>query len=203
MEALYRLLRALNLLSDSLLKFFFILFIALSFVACNRQQISNHTIKYFRIAEYFQQQADNLSQSDLMIEKKLYVSGRHDTILIHARDINWEKEFSRFVQCDINKAAYQDAYEISSFSSGEGKTMRYVAAKSKLIVRNIEIHFDESGNVLALNIQTLHTSLINKTETELWYHTDGYGFRQIKKPVWWGGNQMLVVESHFLEPIIY
>ncbi|MCZ2444363.1 MAG: hypothetical protein LC101_11375 [Flavobacteriales bacterium] len=203
MEARYLLRKASNLLSnlslsDNICRFlFFIILIGLW--SCSSDNRKNLPVRYFQIDAFFHQQAEALSKSNIMIEKSLFVNEKHDTLLLKAKEIDWDKEFTPFMTCDINKPAYSDAYQIESIQTGIGKTLRYTAVKPSLFVQFIEIVYDELEQPASISIKTKHTSMLSKTETELWFSYTGYGIREIRKSRWWGDQKLMVIEAYFIE----
>lgn len=168
-------------------------------LSCNQPNTVQNTNRYFDIPGFFAFQAERLSTSDIQIEKKLYLSGKEETLYLPAKTIDWGKEFLLFSQCNLNKPALLDAYEIEVTNTGKDEVIVYRLVKRNAAVTWMKITHRFEPEKTELEIRTRIHSLMNIQETELWYSPQGYTIRKKIIPRFWGKSSLLVVEARFID----
>ena len=167
-------------------------------LSCSQPTVVQNTNRYFDFPAFFSFQAERLSKSNVQVEKKLFLNGNEETVTIAATSINWEKEFILFSQCNLNKPALLDAYEIEVTNTGAQQVMTYRLVNRNAPVTWVKILHPHEPELTELEIKTRQSSLINIQETELWYSPTGYAVRQKTTPRFWGKPSLLVVEARFI-----
>ncbi|MCX7745045.1 MAG: hypothetical protein N2167_10825 [Flavobacteriales bacterium] len=167
--------------------------------SCNQPNTVQNTKRYFDIPGFFAFQAERLKKSEFQVEKKLYLNGREETVSSPAASISWEKEFLLFTQCNLNKPALLDAYEIEVINTGAQQMMIYRLAHRTAPVKWVKILHRNEPELTELEIKTRNLSLMNIQETELWFKPHGYAIRKKIIPRFWGRPSLLVVEARFID----
>ncbi len=173
--------------------------IIIACVSCNQPNTVQNTNRYFDILGFFTFQAERLSKSDIQVEKKLFLSGKEEILYLPAKTIDWEKEFLLFSQCNLNKPALLDAYEIEVTNAGKDVVIVYRLVKRNAPVTWMKITHRYEPNLTELEIRTRIHSLMNIQETELWYAPQGYAIRKKTIPRFWGKPSLLVVEARLID----
>ncbi len=173
--------------------------IIIACVSCNQPNTVQNTNRYFDILGFFAFQAERLSKSDIQVEKKLFLSGKEEILYLPAKTIDWEKEFLLFSQCNLNKPALLDAYEIEVTNAGKDEVIVYRLVKRNAPVTWMKITHRYEPNLTELEIRTRIHSLMNIQETELWYAPQGYAIRKKTIPRFWGKPSLLVVEARLID----
>jgi hypothetical protein len=168
-------------------------------ISCNQPNTVQNTNRYFDIPGFFAFQAERLSKSDIQVEKKLFLNGREEMKSIPAASIPWDKEFLLFTQCNLNKPALLDAYEIEVTNTGAQQVMTYRLVNRNAPVTWVKILHRHEPELTELEIKTRSYSLMNIQETELWYAPQGYAIRKKTLPRFWGKPSLLVVEARFID----
>ena len=169
-----------------------------SMLSCSQPSVVQNTNRYFDFPAFFSFQAERLSKSDIQVEKKLFLNGNEETVNSAATSINWEKEFLLFSQCNLNKPALLDAYEIEVTNTGAQQVMTYRLVNRNAPVTWVKILHRHEPELTELEIKIRQSSLMNIQETELWYSPTGYAVRKKTTPRFWGKSSLLVVEARFI-----
>jgi hypothetical protein len=169
-----------------------------SMLSCSQPSVVQNTNRYFDFPAFFSFQAERLSKSDIQVEKKLFLNGNEETVNSTATSINWEKEFLLFSQCNLNKPALLDAYEIEVTNTGAQQVMTYRLVNRNAPVTWVKILHRHEPELTELEIKIRQSSLMNIQETELWYSPTGYAVRKKTTPRFWGKSSLLVVEARFI-----
>lgn len=166
--------------------------------SCNQPSVIQNTNRYFDLVAFFKSRNNILSKSDLLVEKKVYVNGSEEIVRLPASSIKWEKEFLLFSQCDLNKPALLDAYEIEVMDNGAQQIMTYRLVKGNAPVSRVKILHRNKPELTEMEIKIRQRSLMNIQETELWYSPRGYAVRKKTTPRFWGKPSLLVIEARFI-----
>ncbi len=169
-----------------------------SMLSCSQPSTVKHTYCYFDIPVFFSFQTERLKNSNIQVKKKLYVDGKEELIFLHASVINWEKEFLLFSECNLNKPALFDAYEINVTNNGVQQEVIYRLVNRIAPVTWMKILHPNNPELTEIEIKIRQSSLMNIQETELWYSPAGYGVRKKTTPRFWGKPSLLVVEARFI-----
>jgi hypothetical protein len=170
----------------------------ITILSCSQPSAVQHTHRYFDIPAFFSYQAERLQNSNVQVEKKLYVDGKEEMIILSASAIHWEKEFLLFSECNLNKPAWLDAYEIEVTNTGSQQKVIYHSVNRKAPVTWMKILHPNEPELTEIEIKIRQSSLMNIQETELWYSPTGYAVRKKISPRFWGKSSLLVVEARFI-----
>lgn len=110
---------------------------------------------YFDLEVFFTEEIKNLNKSNSIIQKTVTHNGI--TELKKLKIENWEDEFALFIQSDINKPAWKDAYQIDSSKKDK---ISYKALEDDLKTRLIEVEFK--------NKRISNIKILNKTSNYLY-----------------------------------
>lgn len=99
---------------------------------------------------------------------------------VRASEINWEKEFAIFLECDINKPAYFANMEIiqATYDPVESSTI-YKSKSKKLNIQSLKI-VSFNGVTSDVSIQINKSNLISNTTIDA-YYTSGVRYSIIGK----------------------
>lgn len=82
--------------------------LAFSFSACQTVPETTGTEGFFNLEDFVSKQIEKLAQIRPEVEKRLILNGEEDVIV--TKDVNWEDEFSYFLESDISKPSLRDSY---------------------------------------------------------------------------------------------
>ena len=149
------------------------------FIGCTNTETKNTSKSYYDLANIINQQIANLSSQKPLVEKKLVIADKTETL--QTKDINWNKELELFLQADLNKQSYQARYNIQQ----KDNTVTYTLKEGEdLPVKELVIEFDEVNNpkYIGAKIQTSNylyesdkmlSAQLNKNQL-LSYHIKGW-----------------------------
>lgn len=170
-------------------------------LSCNQPSVIQNSNRYFDFPAFFNYRSEVLSKSDLLVEKKVFLNDSEQIVRMSASSINWEKEFLLFSQCNLNKPALLDAYEIVVTNTGTQQVMTYRLVNRVAPVTWVKILHRDEPELTEIEIKTRLRSLMNIQETELWYSPTGYAVRKKTTPRFWGKPSLLVVEARFIAQV--
>lgn len=119
----------------------FLLFLALSVIACSEAPKSSEKPVYYDVAGYVTGQVKILSSEKPPVTKRLQMGQKTEQQT--SRAINWSRELELFMQADINKPALRGSYAIARPDS---LTYRYTLkpTEKNLTVRSLTVKLDSS-----------------------------------------------------------
>jgi len=144
-----------------------------SLVSCNLKDEGKEKVKtYFDLESFFKSEAKRLSAKNQMIDKTVIINGKaeHKKLTI----TNWEKEFSAFIDADINKASWKGSFA----SSNVNHTTIYTSNSAKIAVKKLEVT-SENGKILAIKIFVANINSLYTAKDSLSYYPDS--LYEIKK----------------------
>jgi len=144
-----------------------------SLVSCNLKEGGKEKVKtYFDLETFFKSEAKRLSAKNQTIDKTVIINGKaeHKKLTI----TNWEKEFSAFIDADINKASWKGSFGVSNVNN----TKIYTSNSDKIAVKKLEVT-TENGNILAIKIFVANINSLYTSRDSLTYYPDS--LYEIKK----------------------
>jgi hypothetical protein len=143
----------------------FFMLLALT-VSCNLKETEvTHAKTYFDVKGYFEKEADRLAKKHQQVEKSVAINNEKETKKIVIRD--WKREFSAFINADINKDSWRGAFQLSS--TADAKT--YVTTDVKIPVKKLTI-IEENGNLKSIQIFIQGESNLYTSQDTLSYFPD-------------------------------
>lgn len=145
-----------------------ILFVcAFGLLGCNQREESkaNTDLLYFDVKGYFVKEAIRLSKLNPQITKQVTVNGTTETNLIHIED--WQKEFSIFVNADINKASWKGSFKTDNTTDFE----HYTSSSKKIPVKGVLIN-KVSGKIKKIEIIIANKNILYTSGDTLTYYPD-------------------------------
>lgn len=131
--------------------------------------------KFFDIPEYFNREIIYIKSSFSGLSKSSKYNGHSSYQTFTVKDINWEKEFAIFIECDINKPIYfANMKEMDSPASDtKSHNQTYQCEYSKASIRRVDIFFDSiaksATSVKSIRITINKSNLISATNIEAYY----------------------------------
>jgi len=142
--------------------------------ACAAPEKENTGTKavYFDLKGYFSKEAAALNARHPFVNKRVVVNSKAEDKQVKISD--WQKEFSVFIDADINKAAWEG--EFSSKATAQGIT--YTSNSDKVPVKQVQV-LKASGAVRGIVI-TIHNSnyLYSSSDTLSYYPDSLYEIRK-------------------------
>ncbi len=145
----------------------------------------NKDLKFFDIPAFFKQEIEIIKTSNYVVTKSYSYNGEGSKMDMKASDINWEKEFAIFLECDINKPAYFANMEIlhAPYDSIESSVV-YLSRSKKLNIQSVKIE-SIHGETSTISIKINKSNLISTTSIDAYYYKGTsysiYGIQTIKK----------------------
>jgi hypothetical protein len=128
--------------------------------------------KFFDVPGYFMGEIEFIKQHYSGVSKTTVYNDDTSFVQIKVADTNWEKEFSLFLGCDINKPIYYSSMKYNFPLPSRGDFLEeYIALNSKAPIRRISIdHYSsEHGPVKEIKIEVVKKNLISSTHLNLRY----------------------------------
>jgi hypothetical protein len=141
--------------------------------ACTLKEQDKIAVKtYFDMESYFKQEAARLTKANQAIDKTVLVNGKTEEKKLLIK--NWEKEFSSFIDADINKASWRGSFKLTKTDS----LTTYTSNSEKIPVKKLEITYKDN-KVMAIKVFVTNTNDLYTSQDSLSYYPDS--LYQIKK----------------------
>jgi len=137
----------------------------------NKDQAASLT--YFDIKGYFQGEAIRLTQEKPLILKKIVKNASEESKEIRIKD--WNKEFSLFIESDINKPSWVSSYSVKTIDD----TTIYSALSADLRIREIKVTKD-ADKIHSISIKNDVINDLYKSREALFYYPDSL-YRIVKQ----------------------
>jgi hypothetical protein len=158
----------------------YILFL-LVFAACNPPQERSANSSFFRLKEYFENQAKALNHSGAGLKKTIHKDSHLETGII--KTIDWNKELHPFEEADLNKPAWQKSYKTDTVIKDQQTQLIYTAIEPKLSVRKLEVLLN-ADTVYQVRIIIEKNNSYYQATQELTYNPGkGYSIRGSQKVI--------------------
>jgi hypothetical protein len=117
----------------------FIFSLLLIIAACSDKQSTsqNPEYDYFNLEEYFIKEAEALRKRNALISKTLLKDGITETLVFDS--VQWDKELKPFMNSDLNKPAFRQAYSVDTVHLNSATKIIYSAQDPSLTTRSILI----------------------------------------------------------------
>lgn len=158
----------------------------LSISACsnNNKEIENPI--YFELQSYFKTEASRLTKNNKLVDKTVVINGEAEQKKIKIN--NWEKEFSSFIDADINKASWRGSFNLSKADNLE----TYTSNSKKIPVKKVEIYFS-ARKVIGIKIFIANKNDLYTSSDSLVYYPDSlYEIKKTQKIKLMDGKQYIV-----------
>lgn len=125
--------------------------------------------KFFDIPTFFRSEIANIKTGNFMVTKAYSYNNQGAKMDVRASQINWEKEFAIFLECDINKPAYFANMEIldAGYDSVERSTI-YRSKSKKLNIQSVKV-VSFNGVTTDISIRINKANLISNTTIDAYY----------------------------------
>jgi hypothetical protein len=145
------------------------LLILLAFVSCSNPDSNplGTGQEYFELKAYFEKEALRLQKANPTVDKTVVANGKAERRRLKLR--SWTKEFSSFIDADINKRAWAGEFVKKVNDSSE----TYLAQNEKVPVKSVKI--------LRSNKQVTGIEIIIKNENYLYTSTDTLSYYPDKR----------------------
>jgi hypothetical protein len=152
-------------------------------VACKPEVAgSNGKPKFFGIKEYFTNEARRLTALKPKVIKTVSYNGKHESKSISIN--NWLREFSFFLESDINKPSWKDSYSVKT----NPDSIVYNAVDTTLYTRKLVVNLN-GGKVVSIMILNRTKNLLYKEKEELLYYPDSvYLISKVQHTIFLGTN---------------
>jgi len=153
---------------------------ALFFASCEVENPNAQHQSFFDINDFLEKEMTQLSKVK-SIKKKVEINGKIDEQILE--DFDLKKDLIIFRNCNINKMAWLDKYEVDSIMNSEGQLseLKYIATDPKLKTRELTISYsDEIVN--SIFIKNTSGNQVSDLQQILHYHPmKGYSVESNQK----------------------
>lgn len=142
------------------------------FSCSQKEQEKGNALTYFDLKGYFKGEANRLNQTNRIVDKSVAINGSATQKKVKIED--FKKEFSTFMDADINKASWRGSFQIS-------KTPNLIAYKStdqKIPVKKLEIALN-NNKISSIQIFVTNNNILYTSKDTLSYFPDS--LYEIKK----------------------
>lgn len=142
---------------------------------------------YFSLQNYFTQEAQRLTLENPSVRKE--VNRNQETESQTLTGIDWKKEFALFMNSDINKVSWKDAYD----SQEKGDTLVYTSKEKNAKIQQIQIVRNPDKEVKSIFILNQVENDLYTSKEELFYSPDSlYQINKFQKVRFLGSNSYLI-----------
>lgn len=133
--------------------------------------------KFFDVPSYFKQEIEYIKTNLSSVSKTSVYNGVISTQYLSVKDINWEKEFGIFLECNINKPVYYANMEVLESPAWQGPSeeekgsVMYISKNKILSIQRVSVD-SRKGIVSGINIHLEKSNLISNTFIDAWYVKD-------------------------------
>lgn len=125
-------------------------------------------LEKFDVKSYFEGEIKRLSYQNPMVTKTVFGQGPQETKQLKIN--SWHKELSIFLESDINKPAWRNAYSCDTVRTEKDLIIAYAAREENLNIRSLSVRMDaESKVVKEINIQQFTTNNLYTSTRVLTY----------------------------------
>lgn len=140
--------------------------LVLLFNSCISPQKKVLTSNYFDLKGYFEIEAARLQEANPSIRKTVFINGSSEEKQLHIE--NWKKEFSAFIDADINKAAWQGQFATEKKNDIE----YYKAKKEEIPIQLLTIDYNKEERIRSIKISIRNKNILYTSVDELLYYPD-------------------------------
>lgn len=147
----------------------------LSCVSCTQQTSnkSNSSTSYFDLASLIKKDIADNTKNRCGEIKTVYVNTTGETKQLDS--INWQKELQPLLECDINKPAWRDKFQVDTFKNNfPDMTIQYHSLSDKINVRTLTVQLKDK-EIQRITISKKTRSFIFSSEQMIAY-IPGKGF---------------------------
>lgn len=131
----------------------------------NKNKALSVALTYFDVKSYFEQESIRLSQTKPLVFKEILKNTEREAKEINIKD--WNKEFSLFIESDINKPSWTSSYSIKT----NNDTLIYSALYPDLRTKEIKI-LKKADEVLFISIKNEAINKLYQSQESLFYFPD-------------------------------
>lgn len=144
--------------------------------ACsNPEKAAVTETNYFRLKSYFLKEAERLQHLNPEIQKTVAVNGKSEAKKL--KIASWEKEFSSFIDADINKPAWNGEFQKQVNDSTE----TYTSNNEKVPVKSVTILRKADKITGIVILVTNRNYLYTSTDTLSYYPGKRYGVNKTQQ----------------------
>lgn len=159
--------------------------------------------KFFDVPGYFKTEIDSIKSNYTTVSKTSVYNGDTNRQKLQVVDVNWEKEFALFLECDINKPVYYANMSLGGAPAWHGppeeakQWLSYSANSPKLSIQFVVIG-KKNENVVSVGIRISKANLISVTNIDAEYEKGvGYSISGEQKIKNLGDKNTFFVEGKF------
>lgn len=127
---------------------------------------------YFNLKSYFEKEANRLNKLHLQVDKSVSINGETEHKQVQIND--FKNELSIFIDADINKASWRDAFTVKK---AEGLEL-YTTKNEKIPVKKVEIRY-QNNKLKSIQILVSTVNILYRSSDTLTYFPDS--LYEIKK----------------------
>jgi len=156
------------------------------FSCTNPVRKSPETLPYFSLKNYFETEATRLSESDPYLLKVVKRNDEKEEKKLKIND--WKKEFSLFIESDINKPSWKDSYQVIKSKD----TLSFLSKDPALKTQRIQV-IEQNGEIRGILIHNLVKNDLYSSEEKLHYFPDSlYHIEKVQHVRFLGDNHYQV-----------
>lgn len=153
-----------------------VLCLMIATLACNdKANTQAPSLNYFDLKKYFSSEAKRLQALNPLIKKTVNQNGISE--FRQLKISNWETELKPFVNADINKSAWKNAFKVTT----ENQITRYTNTSEKIPVKELIITKKNNRIISVKAILTTSNLLYTSTDTLTYMPSKHYEIKKTQK----------------------
>jgi hypothetical protein len=157
------------------MKKYALLFLTIASACSNPEKTAVKDNNYFQLKSYFLKEAERLQSLNPEIQKTVVVNGSRETRRL--KIASWEKELSSFIDADINKRAWNGAFQKQANDSTE----TYTSNNEKVPIKSVTIRKKNDKIAGIVILVTNKNYLYTSSDTLYYYPGNQYGVKKIQQ----------------------
>ncbi len=134
---------------------------------------------FFDLKGYFEKEKERLKAAETRIVKTVTLNEQREEAVFDS--LNFSRDFSVFIDSDINKRSWLDKYEVDTLRDGNRQVVKYEAKDRQLRTKLLTVVFSQ-GQVASIHVENSSKTYISQSTQVLDYAPDtGFSIENYQK----------------------
>lgn len=125
---------------------------------------------FFDIRTFICERINDYETAGTQVDKAVSLNGNEETK--KALSIDWLSELRPFIESDINRSAWFDAFQIDTTAVDGSTIIRYRSEDKRIPVRKLTVQWSREGNVEAIDVISRRKNVLYTSEQTLNFQPD-------------------------------
>jgi hypothetical protein len=164
--------------------FFCLLIFAALLFGCGTEEVVKQKNVYYSWESYLTAEIAQVTKGQHRLQKTVILDGEKEDLIL--KEVDWKKEWALFLEADLNKQAYQTAYD---HFSEPGMIWYSLKPGENLPVKKFVLHIDAEERPVKVEIEVGQKNLLFETQKKLFMnfsegHVETYYMEGSQQMTW-------------------